>query len=129
MSAARVTFNSVGRREIRLEDQPELIQRDIPDGCKIVKFLVPAPGLLEFRLGAPHLLVLHLELDLVNLELVDQALLLVLRKIPEQISLPQRGYFVFGLLAEFFFRIRGLFHRENAFTLHASMFPFSPPPP
>jgi hypothetical protein len=43
-----------------------------PYRCEVIQVDVLVPGLLELDLDPPELLVLHLQLDLVDLELVQE---------------------------------------------------------
>ena len=63
--------------EIDLANGGRQIQRDVPDRCVVVELGVPITGCLELGLGLAQLPVLHLELDPMDLQLVNQAANLV----------------------------------------------------
>ena len=50
------------------------IQREMAGRGKIVEIHIAVAGYLEFHLGPTQLVVLHLQLDLMNLQLVHQLL-------------------------------------------------------
>ena len=62
-----------GPREVRLQDQPLLAEGEIAHRRQIVQVEVPRPRDFEFALGPAQFLILHLQLDLMHLQLVEQA--------------------------------------------------------
>ena len=62
-----------GRREVCLDDEPLDTERDVAERGEVVEVEVAGPRLVELRLRAPKLLVLHLQLDLVDAKLVQQS--------------------------------------------------------
>jgi hypothetical protein len=62
------------RGEIDLPQSSVAVQAAVSDGCEIEQIRVPAARLLQQLLRLAQLSVLHLEFDLMHLELVQQAL-------------------------------------------------------
>ena len=60
-----------GRRQVHVADRQVGVDRHITDRGELVKLAVAVAGLGKFELGAPKLLVSHVQLDLVDLEFVD----------------------------------------------------------
>ncbi len=57
-------------RQVGFEQQPVGVEDQVADGGKIEEIGVPPARLLQLSLGLAHLLVLHLQLDLVDAQLV-----------------------------------------------------------
>ncbi len=49
-----------------------ITEREIADGCKVVKIHIAVTGFLEGDLGLAQCLVLHLQFDLMHLKFVQQ---------------------------------------------------------
>src|SRR5690349_6479122 len=62
-----------GAGQVDLEDEPPGIERAVPEGGEVVEIRVARGRLLQTLLGFSQLAVLHLELDLVNVKVVDEA--------------------------------------------------------
>ena len=62
------------RGQIGPLDDAVLIQCQIPDRCKFIQFGVAISGILQLNLCMAELFVLHLELDLMHLQFMDQGL-------------------------------------------------------
>jgi hypothetical protein len=60
------------RGEVRPGDETLGVEGEIPDGREVVEVDVAIVGLLQGELGPPQLLVLHLQLDLVDVQLVEE---------------------------------------------------------
>src|SRR3990172_1163497 len=65
--------------EVHLADGPVAAEGHVAHGRKMVEVFVPFPPRLHLRPRLPHLLVLHLQLDLVHLQLVENPLRFFLR--------------------------------------------------
>ena len=89
----------VGRREVGLLDQPVVVQRAIAHRCQIVELEIARPRCIDLLLGAPQLVVLHLQLDLMHAQLVEQLVRGFRRK-------------VLGI-----FRVRGILRPRNCLGL------------
>ena len=63
-----------GARQVDLRNQSLGGQGQVADGGELVKVHVGGAGFLQGELGAPQLLILHLQLDLVHLEFVQDFL-------------------------------------------------------
>lgn len=63
----------VGRGEIQLADRVVTVEREVGGGGEIVEICVPRQPCLDLRLRLAEGRILHLELDLVNLQLVAEA--------------------------------------------------------
>ena len=59
--------------EVGFLNQPLFAQGDIAHRREIVQIEISGPGGISFLLGPPQLLVLHIELDLVHLQFMNQA--------------------------------------------------------
>ena len=63
-----------GARQVDFRDQALAGQGQVADRGELVEVHVAVARFLQGELGAPQLLVLHLQLDLVHLELVQELL-------------------------------------------------------
>ena len=62
----------VGGGEVGLDDQPLLAEREVAHRRQIVQIEIPRPRGLQLHLGPAQFLVLHLQLNLVHPEIVQQ---------------------------------------------------------
>src|SRR5690606_8195555 len=69
------------RHQVDLADPPLGIERAIPDRREVVEIRVPRHGLLEPFLDLSELAVLHLELYLLDVKIVDEALTIRLARL------------------------------------------------
>ena len=59
-------------RQVGLHDQAPLIQGEIAHRCEVIEVGVFVPGFGQLGLGLAEFLILHLQLDLLHPQLVDQ---------------------------------------------------------
>ena len=71
--AGTIDPQQLRRRQVHLDNRAIVRERQVAERCSIVKGPVEVTALLEIDVRPAELVVLHLELDLVDLQLVQQA--------------------------------------------------------
>ena len=62
----------LGAGEVALQNTPKRIDGQQPDGSKFIEIRILRQRILRFQLSAQELLILHLQLKLVDLKLMEQ---------------------------------------------------------
>ena len=89
-----------GCRQVELPDSPHGIERAVPDRREVVQVRIPRRCLLESLLGFSQLAILHLELHLMDMKIVDESLAILVARLERELALRCRGEDAFQPLVQ-----------------------------